>query len=86
MKKTLLFLFAAALLSGSAMAQKSGSKSAKPATVQQKETEKLKKDGTPDKRYKENKNVKSAPVVPTKKDGTPDKRYKANKKATQNKK
>lgn len=32
---------------------------------------KLKKDGTPDKRYKENKNLK--------KDGTPDKRYKANK-------
>lgn len=32
---------------------------------------KMKKDGTPDKRYKENKNLK--------KDGTPDKRYKANK-------
>ena len=33
---------------------------------------KLKKDGTPDKRYAENKNLK--------KDGTPDKRFKANKK------
>ncbi|WP_144281511.1 hypothetical protein [Chryseobacterium echinoideorum] len=32
---------------------------------------KLKKDGTPDKRYKENKKLK--------KDGTPDKRYKINK-------
>ena len=32
----------------------------------------VKKDGTPDKRYKENKHVK--------KDGTPDKRYKENKK------
>ncbi|GEN74920.1 hypothetical protein CHA01nite_06600 [Chryseobacterium hagamense] len=32
---------------------------------------KMKKDGTPDKRYKVNKNLK--------KDGTPDKRYKANK-------
>lgn len=32
---------------------------------------KMKKDGTPDKRYKENKMLK--------KDGTPDKRYKANK-------
>jgi hypothetical protein len=32
---------------------------------------KMKKDGTPDKRYKDNKNLK--------KDGTPDKRYKANK-------
>lgn len=31
----------------------------------------LKKDGTPDKRYKENKHLK--------KDGTPDKRFKANK-------
>ena len=32
---------------------------------------KTKKDGTPDKRYKENKHLK--------KDGTPDKRYKSNK-------
>ncbi|WP_029297995.1 hypothetical protein [Chryseobacterium hispalense] len=32
---------------------------------------KMKKDGTPDKRYKENKKLK--------KDGTPDKRYKENK-------
>lgn len=34
-----------------------------------------KKDGTPDKRYKENKEPKG----PKKKDGTPDKRYKENK-------
>lgn len=33
-------------------------------------SQKLKKDGTPDKRYKENKKLK--------KDGTPDKRYKEN--------
>lgn len=33
----------------------------------------LKKDGTPDRRYK------NAPKGPLKKDGTPDKRYKANK-------
>jgi hypothetical protein len=33
----------------------------------------MKKDGTPDKRYKENKHLK--------KDGTPDKRYKSNKAA-----
>jgi hypothetical protein len=38
----------------------------------------LKADGTPDKRYKENKATTAA--VPLKKDGTPDKRYKANKK------
>ncbi len=38
----------------------------------------MKKDGTPDKRYKENKEVKQA-GVPLKKDGTPDMRYKENK-------
>lgn len=36
----------------------------------------LKKDGTPDKRFKENKKAKG----PLKKDGTLDKRYKENKK------
>lgn len=40
-----------------------------------KEEVKLKKDGTPDKRFKENKKAE----VKLKKDGTPDKRYKANK-------
>jgi hypothetical protein len=40
---------------------------------------KLKKDGTPDKRYKENKEP-AKPAGPLKKDGTPDKRYKENKK------
>lgn len=38
----------------------------------------LKKDGTPDKRFKENK--AKATAGPAKKDGTPDMRYKANKK------
>jgi hypothetical protein len=37
-------------------------------------TKRLKKDGTPDKRFKENKKAEG----PKKKDGTPDKRYKAN--------
>jgi hypothetical protein len=41
---------------------------------------KMKKDGTPDKRFKENKEAKPA-AGPTKKDGTPDMRYKANKDA-----
>ncbi|WP_162126379.1 hypothetical protein [Flavobacterium phycosphaerae] len=36
----------------------------------------LKKDGTPDKRFKESK----TPKGPLKKDGTPDKRFKENKK------
>ena len=40
--------------------------------------QKLKKDGTPDMRYKENKEA-AKPAVHTKKDGTPDKRYKENK-------
>jgi len=39
----------------------------------------LKKDGTADKRYNENK-TKTTAVGPLKKNGTPDKRYKANKK------
>ena len=43
----------------------------------------LKKNGTPDMRYKAN---KTAPVGPTKKDGTPDMRYKANKTAAAAKK
>ena len=44
-------------------------KAAKPTAA--KPAVKLKKDGTPDKRYKENQKLK--------KDGTPDKRYKTNK-------
>lgn len=43
---------------------------------------KTKKDGTPDMRYKANKDAKPAAAanVKLKKDGTPDKRFKANKK------
>lgn len=45
-----------------------------------KESVKTKKDGTPDMRYKQNKDdIKAAPKH-LKKDGTPDKRYKENKK------
>jgi len=40
---------------------------------------KLKKDGTPDKRYSNSKEAKSDPAVKLKKDGTPDKRYGASK-------
>ncbi|MBL3546842.1 hypothetical protein J2787_002321 [Chryseobacterium rhizosphaerae] len=47
-------------------------KTAKPAEVKPAQpAAKMKKDGTPDKRYKDNKHLK--------KDGTPDKRYKVNK-------
>ena len=57
----------------------------KPATVVKMDKPKaiastgpLKADGTPDKRFKENKAATA--TVPLKKDGTPDKRYKVNKK------
>ena len=57
---------------------------AKTSTVKAKDatttkTAPLKKDGTADMRYKENKMAKAKPVGPTKKDGTADMRYKANK-------
>jgi len=56
---------------------------AKPATA----ANPTKKDGTPDMRYKANKEAtKPAPAGPTKKDGTADMRYKANKKDTTKKK
>lgn len=47
-------------------------KTAQPAKVTKQTATPVKKDGTPDKRYKANKNLK--------KDGTPDKRFKENKK------
>ncbi|GAB1463298.1 hypothetical protein [Pedobacter sp. UBA4863] len=46
---------------------------------------KLKADGTPDMRYKENKAVKANIAGPKKKDGTADMRYKANKAAAKKK-
>ncbi len=41
----------------------------------------MKKDGTPDKRYKANQKAKPMVAGTMKKDGTPDMRYKKNKKA-----
>ncbi|MBO9618403.1 MAG: hypothetical protein J7539_05140 [Niabella sp.] len=55
-----------------APAQTKPAKAATTKTVTATHAEHVKKDGTLDKRYKENKHVK--------KDGTPDKRYKENKK------
>lgn len=53
-------------------------KKAKVATAQT--AAKTKKDGTPDMRYKDNKQKTTAkPAGPTKKDGSADMRYKANK-------
>lgn len=46
---------------------------------------KLKADGTPDMRYKENKEAKVVTAGPKKKDGTADMRYKANKEVAKKK-
>jgi len=50
---------------------KSTTKTEQPAKASKPSATPVKKDGTPDKRYKANKNLK--------KDGTPDKRFKENK-------
>ncbi|MDE3144879.1 MAG: hypothetical protein KGL19_12030 [Bacteroidota bacterium] len=50
---------------------------AKPAATAKPEEKHLKKDGTPDKRFKENKGKEEEKHL--KKDGTPDKRFKENK-------
>lgn len=61
---------------------KKSAPAAKPAVT----TGKMKADGTPDMRFKENKAKAAAPVAgPVKKDGTPDMRYKANKAAAKKK-
>jgi len=81
MKKLVFIILAIMSLQLGSFAQTKPAKPAKPATAKTKaaaDTTKakkdivLKKDGTPDKRYKNNAHVK--------KDGTPDKRYKENKK------
>ncbi len=93
MKKILIAILFVAASFGYANAQtvhkKSGKKVTAPATASKptkatkveksSSTTHLKADGSPDKRYKENKTTGKA-TGPTKKDGTPDMRYKANKK------
>ena len=85
MKKLLSALMIAVMTMGTAAVSY-----AMPAPVQT--TQHLKKDGTPDMRYKENKNAKTgkttpaaasttAPAAKMKKDGTPDMRSKSNKTA-----
>jgi len=79
MKKLFLAIFALMMLNLS-YAQTHTGKKAKSESSQAAATTDangvvLKKDGTPDKRYKQNKTA----AGPLKKDGTPDKRYKANK-------
>lgn len=86
MKKILVALTAFLCMSSFASAQTKKPEKAKTATTKPvaKKTEKpavapTKKDGTPDMRYKANKEAAKAKPGPTKKDGTPDMRYKANK-------
>jgi hypothetical protein len=70
MKKLALIVSMLLIFAGTTMAQTTPA--TKPATT----TTHLKKDGTPDKRFKEN---KTPPPQHLKKDGTPDKRFKENK-------
>lgn len=81
MRKLIFALIALLGFSISVAAQQVAPKTTKKTEKAAKELKKsdtkvvLKKDGTPDKRYKNNKQTK----VNLKKDGTPDKRYKENK-------
>ncbi len=88
MKKVLATLLAVACFATASFAQPKKTEKAKvevkkeAAAPVKKEATKLKADGTPDKRFKENKAATPAtPAGPTKKDGTLDMRYKANKDA-----
>lgn len=75
MKRFLTAMLAMFLVASVSMAQTKPAPKKVKATTATADTVHLKKDGTKDKRFKENK----APKGPLKKDGTPDKRYKANK-------
>jgi hypothetical protein len=78
----MLLGFATASIAQTTAPTQPKSKAAKKATTTTKAATAgpTKKDGTPDMRYKANKQA-AKPAGPLKKDGTPDKRYKANKPA-----
>jgi hypothetical protein len=78
MKKIFLILFACCLFTVGSMAQ---TKKAEPAKTAKAAAGPAKSDGTPDMRYKANKEAPKPAAGPTKKDGTPDMRYKDNKEA-----
>jgi hypothetical protein len=85
MRKLLLLVLSAFMLGTAANAQDKKGETPKQTTTKEGGA-RTKKDGTPDKRYKDNKEARAtrepeAPAGPTKKDGTPDKRYKENKEA-----
>jgi hypothetical protein len=82
MRKFIFMLMAMLIMTSAGFAQTKDSKkttaaTAKTITTPAAATNKTKKDGTPDKRFKENK-AAAKPAGPLKKDGTPDMRYKAN--------
>jgi LAS superfamily LD-carboxypeptidase LdcB len=89
MKRIICILVALIVFGTSSFAQqtttKTAAKTTKTTTAKEAKTTtgktevKTKKDGTPDKRYKANKEAAKPATGPLKKDGTPDKRYKANK-------
>lgn len=81
MKRFLTALLAMFLVASVSMAQTKPAKKVTTKAATTADTVHLKKDGSLDKRYKNNK----APEGPLKKDGTPDKRYKANKDADKKK-
>jgi hypothetical protein len=83
--KKIIFILAALIMMGTGSFAQTNTKTAAPTTTAQKagapKVAKMKKDGTPDMRYNENK-LAAKPSPKLKKDGTPDKRYKANKSVT----
>lgn len=87
MKKILVVLLAAFSLSFVSSAQTKPAAKAK-APAAKTAAAPVKKDGTPDMRFKTNKEAAkaTAPAGPLKKDGTPDMRHKANKEAAAKKK
>jgi len=87
MKKILVVLLTAFGLSMASFVQTKPAEKAK-APAANTAAAPVKKDGTPDMRFKTNKEAAKAttPAGPLKKDGTPDMRHKANKEATAKKK
>lgn len=81
MKRILTLLALAIGLTTATLAQTKPSTPAKPTTAAKPAAAKVKADGTPDMRFKENKEAVKA-TGQKKADGTPDMRFKENKKPT----
>lgn len=83
MKKIIIALSMFLAFAGYTSAQTAPAAKTETKSTTVKTEKKVKKDGTPDKRYKENK-TSTSESVHVKKDGTTDKRFKQNKKTTVN--